>query len=263
VVEGRYAIGFNLDGRGAASPSSFEDPETHERGVNNELYRAFGCFHEYQVNIPDRPQYEANGWFILATAMPAWVLSITGEDLSKDGDVTVAFARALEASMQDARGQILADATFRVDPNPRSLNVFHGHITNHVLSIDPADLLLESEPHILNQLHLLKAHFRLTLQPDGNLAGYIGGYTPWFDLFFIQSSNGYDAEESGIDLPGLWYALDRLADGPKDPKTGKSAYISSAFRIEAVPAIVVDETNALAKVTPKIAAPTQKAEAAP
>ena len=42
-LKGRYAYGFNLDGKGSASPNSFEDPETHELGVNNELYRALGC----------------------------------------------------------------------------------------------------------------------------------------------------------------------------------------------------------------------------
>ncbi len=36
-VTGKYSYGFNLDGKGAASPSKFEEPETHEQGVNNQL----------------------------------------------------------------------------------------------------------------------------------------------------------------------------------------------------------------------------------
>lgn len=249
TVGGRYAIGFNLDGRGDG-PNAFEDPETHERGVDNELFRAYGCFPPYQVSVPERPQYEAGAWFQLTGAMPAWVLTVSGESLEKDGDVTVVLARALEKSMQDARGLIMADATYRIDPNPRSINVLRGKITNGVISIDPADLVLEAEPHWLSQLQLRKAHLRLKMD-GGAIAGFVGGYTPWFDQFFIMSSNGYDAEEGGIDLPGLWYALERLADGPKDPKTGKSAWISSAFRLEAVPAIVLDPTSALAKATPR------------
>src|SRR5438477_1284857 len=42
-VESKYAYGFNLDGQGAASVDSFEDPETHEVGVNNQLFRVLGC----------------------------------------------------------------------------------------------------------------------------------------------------------------------------------------------------------------------------
>jgi hypothetical protein len=258
VVEGRYAPGFNLDGRGADSPNSFEDPETHERGVNNQLYRALGCSHEYRVSLPDRPQYEANGWFVMSTTMPAWVLSITGEDLSHDGDVTVTFARALEHSMLNARGTVLEDATYRLDPNPRSINVFHGKLKHGTLSIEPADLFLESEPLIIDKLLLLGAHLRLTMQPDRTLTGYIGGYTPWFDSFWILSSDGFDAEQNGVDIPGLWYALNRLADGPKDPKTGKSPYISATFRLELVPAIVIDPRNALAKERPRVNSLLQK-----
>jgi hypothetical protein len=43
MVDGHYAYGFNLDGKGASSPNSFEDPVTHELGVNNQLFRVFGC----------------------------------------------------------------------------------------------------------------------------------------------------------------------------------------------------------------------------
>lgn len=243
TVEGRYSYGFNLDGK---TDGGFEDPDTHEQGVDNNLYKAFGCLRPYHVSLPDRPQYENNAWLVLASAMPAWLLSVSGDDLTKDGPVTVTIARALEHTMQDARGQTLADSTFRIDPNPRSHNVMRGALNGGTLSIEPTDIFLEAEPHIISKLHLLQAHLRLTPKPDGNLEGYIGGYTPWFEEYWAHASNGFDAEESGIDMPGLYYALQRLADGPVDPKTGERNFISATWRIELVPAIVADPHNALA-----------------
>src|SRR3954465_11625216 len=38
-LTGKYAFGFDLDGK----PGGFEDPETHEKGVDDQLYRALGC----------------------------------------------------------------------------------------------------------------------------------------------------------------------------------------------------------------------------
>src|SRR5262249_48029317 len=40
-IKYKYAYGFNLDGQ--SGPKSFEDPETHEQGVDNEYWRAMGC----------------------------------------------------------------------------------------------------------------------------------------------------------------------------------------------------------------------------
>src|SRR5262249_3951879 len=41
TVEGAYALGFNLDGNDATG--GFIDPDTHEKGVDNQLFRVYGC----------------------------------------------------------------------------------------------------------------------------------------------------------------------------------------------------------------------------
>ncbi len=51
----KWGFGFDLDGNGASSPNGFEDPETHQRGVDNEYYRVMSCMITYQAKPPARP----------------------------------------------------------------------------------------------------------------------------------------------------------------------------------------------------------------
>jgi len=108
TVKGRYAYGFNLDGKGAASPSGFEDPVTHEKGINNQWYRATGCIRSYRaVPPPAKPDIPETHWDILRNSMPAWLITITAVNgFGKDGDATVTIDRAVERVT--ARGQTSA-----------------------------------------------------------------------------------------------------------------------------------------------------------
>src|SRR4030095_3900853 len=103
--QGRFAYGFNLDG--TVQPGSFEDPETHERGIDNQMWRVLGCYAVYNVRRPVGAYNEDIAWDTAMDSMPAWLLSISGEDLSKDGDVTVTFDRALNIVMRAAAGGAL------------------------------------------------------------------------------------------------------------------------------------------------------------
>ena len=94
---GRFAYGFNLDGTGLASANSYEDPETHEKGINNQLFRALGCIQAYKGYPPPQPPLEAEyRWDYSRAVMGAWLISISGEDLSKDGDVTVRLETSID-----------------------------------------------------------------------------------------------------------------------------------------------------------------------
>ena len=78
---GHYMYGFNLAGQ--VTPDSFEDPETHEM-VQNQMWRVFGCFTAYQYKSPAIPPYnEGIAWDTAMDSMPAWLLSISGEDLQQ------------------------------------------------------------------------------------------------------------------------------------------------------------------------------------
>jgi hypothetical protein len=243
MVIGHYAYGFNLDGRGASSPNSFEDPVTHEMGIDNQLFRVFGCNKNFRGPPANAtpPMFYGIEWSTLRPSFPAWVITISGDDLSKDGPVTVNIDRSLDHVLLDARGNTEADTTFRIDPDPRSRNVFQGQIEHGVVTLtDHHDLHLVGDPVLISGLDLSHTHLRLTLQPNGDAEGLIGGYQPWEDIFLPIGHGGENFEENqGIDIPGLYFALRRLADADPDPKTGENRAISVAWQIEAVPAFVV------------------------
>jgi hypothetical protein len=51
--------------------------------------------------------------------------------------------------------------------------------------------------------------------------------------------SGENFEETGMDIPGFYYALRHLADADPDPKTGQNQRLSVAWQFEAVPAFVL------------------------
>ncbi|HEY4368940.1 MAG TPA: hypothetical protein VGN07_17020 [Steroidobacteraceae bacterium] len=231
TVQGRLAYGFNLDGQ--AGPNSFEDPQTHEKGVDNQMWRVLGCFANYQVRPPVIPYNESIVWDTAMDSMPAWLVSIAGGDLNKDGEVTVTFDRALNVLMRDAHGAVLPGSSYTIDRDPRSHSVFKGHIKDQVVSIEPGNFFMQGESQFYAVLRFTHTQLRLKLNPSGTLSGLIGGYQPWLDYYHYLSIRG---EGDGlVDLPGTYYAMKRLADADPDPATGENRAISSAYYIEAAP----------------------------
>lgn len=236
TAQGRYAYGFNLDGK--VDSSSFEDPETHEQGVDNQMWRVLGCFTNYQVRRPVIPYNESIVWDTAIDSMPAWLVSISGEDLSKDGEVTVTFDRALNIVMRNAHGQVLRGSSYTIDSDPRSHSVFKGRIEDGVVTVEPADFFMQGESQFYAVLRLTQARLRLTLHPDGTVSGVLGGYQPWLDYYHYLSIRG---ENDGlVDLPGVYYAMKRLADADPDPATGENRAISAAYYIEAAPVFLTN-----------------------
>jgi len=232
--QGRYAYGFNLDGQ--VQPGSFEDPETGERGIDNQMWRVLGCYEVYAVRRPVVPYNESIAWDTAMDSMPAWLLSVSGDDLDADGDVTVTFDRALNIVMRDARGGVLAGSSYTIDADPRSHSVFKGHIENGVLTIDPGDFYMQGESQFYAVLRFQHTQLRLKMNPDGTLQGLIGGYQPWMDYYYYLAIRG---EETGqVDMPGVYNAMKRLADADPDPATGQNRAISAAYYIEAAPAFL-------------------------
>ncbi len=239
---GRFGYGFNLAGDGSAAPGSFEDPETHEKGVNNQLFRAIGCIPAYKGSPPPQPPLEAEyRWDSTRPAMGAWLISISGEDLSKDGNVTVTFESSIDpATTQDANAHIQSDMTFRVLAHPASRNVLHGRLAGGVITTDPATIVMKCDSYIQPVYEFRRARLRLKLEPNGRLEGVLGGYQPWYPIYWSHAKVGYiDERGFGVDAPALYYALRRYADAFPDPATGENTAISAAYMIEAVPAFVV------------------------
>jgi hypothetical protein len=241
TVKGRYAYGFNLDGK--VTPDDFIDPDTQEAGVDNQLYRALGCFHTQRAMPPARPTYPAIQWDTTRDQMPAWLIEINGiepgREGAKDGDVDIGIYRATGPIARNATGDPQADMNFRIDANPRTQNFIHGTIRNGVITTDTFDFNMIGDPFALTEYHMKEARLRLTLNPDGSLKGLMGGYQPWAPVYVSFAVAGSTNEFNlSVDVPGIYYALKKMADAYPDPATGQNTAISSAFVIEAVPAFI-------------------------
>jgi predicted lipoprotein with Yx(FWY)xxD motif len=248
TAQGHFMYGFNLTDK--PQPYSFEDPDTHEM-VEDQMWRVLGCFTEYRVPLSIIPYNEAIGWDTEEDAMPAWLMTVSGEDLSKDGDVTVTFDRALNLVMRNSYGGALRGASYTIDPNPLSHSVFKGHINNQTLSIEPGNLFLLGEvPKFYPVLRFTQAHLRVNLNPAqstlhyggaGVVSGLVGGYEPWLDYWHYSSIRGESGNQ--VDIAGLYYAMKRLADAVPDPVTGQNTAISAVYYFEAAPVFVTTKQS--------------------
>jgi len=239
-LTGNLAFGFDLDNKGPDQPGSFTHVDTKQKGIDHNLYRALGCMLSFRGSIAGRPTYWDWIWGQLKDSQPAWIVTITGEDLSTDGEVTIIFDRALEYLQSNIDGGPRADVTYRIDPDPRSHNVVKGRIENGVISAALAGpFRMFSNPLGVPEFRLQDAKFDLKLRRDGTVDGFIGGYQPWGDLYFAFAGGGQTAENCFVgDIPGLYYLLRKNADAYPDPTTGVNTAISVAYYLEAVPAFV-------------------------
>lgn len=238
TVASKVAPGFNLDGKEDAN--SFTDPVTGEKGVDNQYFRALGCITTHRAQYPVRPVQWGYAWDSQRGAMRPWLLTIVGNDLSKDGPVKLIVDKGLEPAALDGKGETASNQTFRIDPDPRSHNEFEGQIKNRVLTITPSRLKAVGDPFVIPIWDIKNVHFRLSLKEDGSIDGIMGGYQEWLPIYFMyaQGSISYEVQ-NGLNIAGIYHALKRMADADPHPKTGQNMAISAVYRIEAVPAFAV------------------------
>jgi hypothetical protein len=240
TVISKIGPGFDLDGK--VGPESFVDPETGQTGIDNQYFRALGCFVSHRALPPNLPTVWSYAWDATRDRTKGWVIAIDGEDLDKDGPVTVTFARAMETPIRTPQGMPQRDQTFRIDPTPRYINTLREHMKDGVLTIEPAPFhIVTGGGYLPLEMRLTQTQMRLKPKPDGSVEGMMGGYQPWLEIYYMYAGGGYGYESMvGLNLPGIYYALRRLADAEPDPKTGQNMSISTAYRFEAVPALVVN-----------------------
>lgn len=239
-LDGKQGFGFDLDGKGPDQPGSFEDPETKQRGVDNNLYRAVGCTRAFRGSLEGRPTYYAWSWGQLKDSQPAWLITIEGADLSKDGPVTVAINRAYEYLRSNSDGSPRFDMAYRVDPDPRSHNKFQGELRDGTVTLaEHGKLRLLRNPLVAPEFELKSVHLRLQFEADRSARGFVGGYQPWRPIYWGIAGLGFGGEQQVTgDIPGFYHLLKRYADADPDPATGQNESISATYYFEAVPAFV-------------------------
>ncbi len=242
ALDGKLAYGFDMDAKGANDPDGFVDPETGQRGVDHQAYRALGCMRTFRGSLKGRPTFWDWAWGQLRDSQPAWLITIEGEDLSRDGEVTVTFDRAVEFVASNTDSSPRRDVTYRIDPDRRSHNVYKARIKEGVVLLaapGTADFRMLQNPLVTPELKMKRLYLRLNLNADGGMNGMLGGYQSWRELYFGIGSSGTREVCITGDIPGIFYLLRRHADGDPDRQTGENTTISVTYYIEAVPAFAV------------------------
>ena len=253
-MRGRTARGLDLDadvpdGAGCAH-EEFVDPDGHG-GIDNQAWRAMGCWPTLRGEDGNGGEVITNAGQRLISGEDSQVLVISGIDsFVDDEDVQIVYANTNDRAIVDSRRNFLPNSTYNVTPNTRYRNVLRGKIKNGVLSSEPSRLLLKQTwgqggsrdiRGSRTAYDLNRARLQLTFQPDGTLRGLVGGYQPIWNVIAPQSLGGLgSAVVGGIDCAAQYKALQLMADGDRDSRTGTCRTISSAYDLTAVPAFVND-----------------------
>lgn len=242
-VTSRIADGFNLDGK--FGPSDFVSPDG-EKGIDNALYRAWGC---------DAP-LRGNGNAVFALRISdsmrfglfTMVLRISGEqDPMNDSDATVEIGYSPDKIVQGARGGIALDYSYRILKSAQYTKL-KATIKNGVVETEQVEHLhMPRIAWLYNQTgdtNLTKGKIGVNMDPDGSSAtGLIGGYRYWPELYAEATSYASAGEQDILyhqDHVALYFALRRNADGMYNEKTNRNDGISTVYRIKMSPAFVVD-----------------------
>jgi len=177
----------------------------------------------------------------MISARAPTLIELRGVDnVQNDADVTVTVYAAADALTRDGRGDVLKSATFTIDPDPRLRSTTRGRIENGVLTTEPFDIILNYKEQIIDAPREIRgARIRATLNADGSInGGFYGYYT--LDSYYqsIEQMTMNGANLSGLSCPGVRQAIDKLADGYRDPKMGRYTAISSAYGFKGVRAFV-------------------------
>jgi hypothetical protein len=238
-MEGAIGEGINLDGKtttGLTSPKG-------EKGIDNAFYRALGCWKTFRG-----PPRLSSGAQTVNDPMRegAWTLLIVvhgkGSDPMNDDKVAVGLYTSADKMVRSGDGKIVEDYTFGIQPNAKQEGIFEAKVKNgRITSARPIELMMRdpSPGAVRSGLEIQRAQIDFTMNADGSLKGYIGGYRPWAPVYFGWASFGQVNEVlTWIDLPAAWYAMKRHADySPSGPK-GEKTHISFALRVDALPAFV-------------------------
>ncbi len=242
-VTSRIGDGFNLDGK--IGEKDFISPDG-ERGIDNALYRAWGCDAPWRGGGNATLDLRANDKMI--EGLYTMVIRVSGnQDPMNDSEAVLEIGYSPENIVKDARGGIATDYSYRMLKSALYTKL-KATIKNGVVETEQVDHL--HSPRIAwfydqtGDTNFRQGKVRLNIAADGrNATGLIGGYRDWRDLY-AENTFAQDGGQQGTreheDAVSLYYALRRNADGIYNEKTGRYDGISSVYRIKASAAFVVD-----------------------
>ena len=235
--------GFNLDGK--VGPKDFVSPDG-ERGIDNALYRAWGCDAPWRGNGNATLDLRANDK--MGEGLFTMVIRVSGnQDPMNDSDAVVEIGYSPDKIVKDARAGISVDYSYRILKSAQYTKL-KATIKNGVVETEQVEHL--HAPRIAwfydqtGDANFARGKIRLKIAADGASAtGPVGGYRDWRDLY-AENTFAQDGGQQGTreheDAVSLYYALRRNADGMLNAATGKYDGISSAYRLTMAQAFVVD-----------------------
>ena len=210
-VTGRIADGFNLDGK--IGPNDFVSPDG-EKGIDNALYRAWGCDAPWRGNGNATLDMRANDK--MQEGLYTMVIRVSGnQDPMNDSDATLEIGYSPDKIVKDARGDMWRrDFSYRI---VKSAQIHKAE--SHDQKRRSGDRAGRGSAHPAHRL-VLRPDRRCRFPPGQdppedcarwrNAKGLIGGYRNWRDLY-AENTFAQDGGQQGIreheDPVALYYAL--------------------------------------------------------
>lgn len=255
-------LGTGAPPRGIRAHRNFRAPDGR-MGIDNQLFTVEGCVEGLRRRgfLP-MIFNESRG-----TSRPTALLQISGiDDPKNDDQVWVTFFYSTDQLRRSPAKVALGDFTFSVTGNPEYAQDFmrvRGRIVDGVILTETAQQPFHMHESFGIESTLIQPKLRLQITEDGGLKGVVGGYLDWRKRVIFQIFRSSDYENTiGFQIPAIYNAMKRAADGLKNSATGDYDGISAAFEIEGVAAFVPpDQQAALAAGSP--AAPASAMAAPP
>jgi len=241
-VTGKLAEGIDLDG----DPTTGFTGVDGEPGVENNYYKVSGCIKNFRGPPRTAFRFTINNEYMRNGAFQTVIVMSGDKDPMNDDDVTIGVYSTNDRMVKDTAGNITADYTYRVDPNPAYQTVFKAAIKDGVVKTPDSFFFRTHDNSVdakYNQLKLYKARVKWVMNADGSMTGVVGGYRDFFETYIEKAHRpsyaGTNEDTGNFNMIGWYNSLRRNADGLPDPKTGKNRGISTVYRMSMAPAFVV------------------------
>lgn len=243
----KSGYGANLDGTQDGHATSktcahekFTNPEGEK--IDNQMARVIGCVQGYRNGGMMSDYYSQE---VANFAINRHLIEIAGvTDEQNSPSVQVTIYKGFDRLVRTGDDKFVPYLSQRIDQRyPQYTMHTHGKIVDGVLITDPIPdaVLPHSSERSIGDRDMKDMTLRLKLTPDG-AEGILAGYDNWHHWYRIHSKRVV-SEVGKYTSPSIFRAFMRYADGYPDPKTGECNYISSAYKVTAVRAIIVHPTK--------------------